>query len=93
MSPRYRSIVPGVVTVTVTVDGRPLEVARGRSLLAALLLSGRPGAAADFNCAIGQCQRCLVTVDGRQRLACQYYPAGGEVVLTAPVDGRPLPWE
>ena len=89
--PRYRSLMVEAETVTVTVDGRPIALARGRSLLAALLVAGMAGGANDFNCAIGQCQRCLVVVDGVTRLACQVYPAGGEVVATAPVDGRAPP--
>lgn len=74
---RYRSIAPARGTVTVTVDGKPLAVPRGQSLLAALLVQGR---APDFHCAIGQCQRCLVRVDGRVETACLYVPRGGENV-------------
>jgi aerobic-type carbon monoxide dehydrogenase small subunit (CoxS/CutS family) len=79
-------------TIALTVDGAPLAAAAGRSLLAALLATGRAGAAADFNCAIGQCQRCLVRIDGVVRAACLYYPRGGERVETIAIDGRPLPW-
>lgn len=78
--------------VPLTVDGAPFEAAAGRSLLASLLATGRAGAAADFNCAIGQCQRCLVRIDGQARLACLYYPRGGERVETVALDGRPRPW-
>jgi aerobic-type carbon monoxide dehydrogenase small subunit (CoxS/CutS family) len=78
--------------IALTVDGVPLRAAAGRSLLASLLAAGRPGTAADFNCAIGQCQRCLLRVDGVPRLACLYYPRGGERVETAALDGRPAPW-
>jgi aerobic-type carbon monoxide dehydrogenase small subunit (CoxS/CutS family) len=74
------------------VDGAPFAAAAGRSLLASLLAEGRAGAAADFNCAIGQCQRCLVKIDGMVRPACLYYPRGGERVETAVFDGRPPPW-
>jgi predicted molibdopterin-dependent oxidoreductase YjgC len=74
---RYRALAPARETVTVTVDGKPLAVARGRSLLAALLAHGR---APDFHCAIGQCQRCLVRVDGRVETACLCVPRGGENV-------------
>jgi predicted molibdopterin-dependent oxidoreductase YjgC len=72
---RFRSIARTRDTVTVTVDGKPLAAARGQSLLAALLAHG---AAPDFHCAIGQCQRCLVRVDGRVETACLYVPRGGE---------------
>jgi len=72
---RYRSIAPARATVTVTVNGKPLAVPRGQSLLAALLVHD---AAPEFHCAIGQCQRCLVRVDGRVETACLYVPRGGE---------------
>lgn len=78
--------------VAITVDGEPFEAAAGRSLLASLLAAGRAGAAADFSCAIGQCQRCLLRVDGVARLACLTYPRGGERVETTALDGRPPPW-
>jgi aerobic-type carbon monoxide dehydrogenase small subunit (CoxS/CutS family) len=78
--------------LSLTVDGTAFAAAAGRSLLAALLAAGRAGAAADFNCAIGQCQRCLVRVDGVPKLACLYYPQGGERVATATLDGRAPPW-
>ena len=76
---RYRSIAKPRATVTITVDGRTLEVPYRQSLLAALLTNG---VAADFHCAIGQCQRCLVRVDGRVETACLYVPKGGETVET-----------
>jgi aerobic-type carbon monoxide dehydrogenase small subunit (CoxS/CutS family) len=78
--------------VAITVDGEPFEAAAGRSLLASLLAAGRAGAAADFSCAIGQCQRCIVRVDGVARPACLTYPQGGERVETRSGDGRPPPW-
>jgi aerobic-type carbon monoxide dehydrogenase small subunit (CoxS/CutS family) len=88
----FRSVAPDGEVVTVIVDGAALTLRRGRSLLATLLLSGRPGAAADFFCAIGQCQRCIVTMDGRPRLACLTLPKGGEIVWTLTNDPRPPPW-
>lgn len=80
---RYRFIAEARETVTITVDGRALRIPRGQSLLAALLTNDASGAAADFHCAIGQCQRCLVRVDGRVETACLYVPRGGETVQTA----------
>ena len=88
----FRSVLPPGDEVAVTVDGEALTLRRGRSLLAALLLSDRAGAAADFFCAIGQCQRCLVVMDGRSVLACLAHPKGGETVSTGAVDRRPPPW-
>jgi aerobic-type carbon monoxide dehydrogenase small subunit (CoxS/CutS family) len=90
--PGFRSIARAGEEIVLIVDDTPLGMARGRSLLAGLLLAGRAGAAADFFCAIGQCQRCLVTVDGRVAAACMTYPSGGERVSTLAVDGRPPPW-
>ena len=75
----FRSIAPSGETVTIAVDGKPLALPRGQSLLAALLVNGVP---TDFHCAIGQCQRCLVRVDGRVETACLYIPKGGEAVAT-----------
>jgi aerobic-type carbon monoxide dehydrogenase small subunit (CoxS/CutS family) len=92
MSGGFRSVLPAGDEIAVTVDGKPLSLRRGRSLLAALLLADRAGAAADFFCAIGQCQRCLVIMDDRPVLACLAVPKGGETVSTAPIDSRPLPW-
>lgn len=86
---RYRRLAEGRDTVTVSIDGARRELPRGSSLLAALLVAGTPGAAADFHCAIGQCQRCLVRVDGQVRAACLYIPEGGESVDTRPLDGNP----
>ncbi len=76
---RYRSIAKPRATVTITVDGRALQVPYRQSLLAVLLTHG---IAADFHCAIGQCQRCLVRVDGRVEAACLYVPRGGETIKT-----------
>ncbi len=89
--PAYRFRAP-LETVAITVDGQPFDAAAGRSLLASLLAADRVGAAADFSCAIGQCQRCIVRVDGVPRPACLTYPRGGERVDTTALDGRPPPW-
>ena len=59
---------------------------------AAIVGAGPAGAAVDFHCAIGQCQRCLVRVDGAVRAACLYVPKGGEAIDTSPPDGRAMPW-
>ena len=91
-APGFRSVLPAGDEITVIVDGAPLVLRRGRSLLAGLLLGNRTGAAADFFCAIGQCQRCLVVMDGRTVLACLTYPNGGETVATRAIDDRPPPW-
>jgi aerobic-type carbon monoxide dehydrogenase small subunit (CoxS/CutS family) len=93
MSPSgFRSVLPPGDEIVVTVDGVALTLQRGRSLLAGLLLSDRAGAAADFFCAIGQCQRCLVVMDDRAVLACLAHPKGGEAISTQAIDRRPPPW-
>ena len=79
---RYRSIAPSRETVSIAVDGRTIALPKGQSLLAALLANA---VTADFHCAIGQCQRCLVRVDGRVETACLYVPKGGEIVDTSGV--------
>lgn len=84
---RYRSLVQPGDAVTITVDGRALDMPRGQSLLAALLVHDAAGAAGDFHCAIGQCQRCAVRVNGRIEAACLYVPRGGEEVETRPLSG------
>jgi predicted molibdopterin-dependent oxidoreductase YjgC len=89
----FRSIAVEGQFVTLTIDGRSVAILKGRSLLAALLLTGVPGDASDYFCAIGQCQRCVVQVDGRPRLACITHPLGGETVVTQSADLRPAPWE
>lgn len=58
--------------VTITVDGRPLQAAEGRSLAAVLLEAGQQALrhspsgreARGLYCAMGVCFECLVTVDG-----------------------------
>lgn len=88
----FRSIVSPDKHVTLTVDGKSVTAPRGQSLLAFLLAAGMPGAAADFHCAIGQCQRCLVRVDGKVRAACLTVPQGGETIDTGATDGRSPAW-
>jgi predicted molibdopterin-dependent oxidoreductase YjgC len=89
----FRLIASEMPSANITIDGRITAIVQGQSLLAALLLTGLPGDAADFFCAIGQCQRCLVQVDGRPRLACITHLVGGETVITKSGDPRPPPWK
>lgn len=89
----FRSIVSPDKQVTLTVDGRSVTAPLGQSLLAFLLAAGMPGATADFHCAIGQCQRCLVRVDGKVRAACLTVPKGGETIDTGTTDGRAPAWK
>ncbi|MGZ8290208.1 MAG: (2Fe-2S)-binding protein [Telluria sp.] len=70
---------PDTAKVTVFVDGRPVAVPAGASVVAALAIadtlctrlsvSGEPRFAL---CGMGQCQECRVCIDGgAHRLACQ----------------------
>ncbi|AHI66771.1 (2Fe-2S)-binding protein [Burkholderia thailandensis] len=60
------------------LDRRPLDVADGMTVAAAVALAGDDttrtsctGAARAPFCGMGICQECRVTIDGRRRLACQ----------------------
>ena len=68
-------------TVIVPVSGDERRAPANRSLLAVLLCTDSAPA---FTCAIGQCQRCLVRVNGTPRLACMTYPAAGDRIEIAP---------
>lgn len=65
-------------TVTLLLDGRPVEVRAGLNLAAALLSVGvrtlrySPQAKAPRGafCFMGACQECVVSVDGRRVRAC-----------------------
>ncbi|MDD2049337.1 2Fe-2S iron-sulfur cluster-binding protein [Pseudomonas putida] len=61
-----------------TLDGRPLQVADGTSVAAALALAGDGCSRTSVSgqrraplCGMGICQECRVSIDGRRRLACQ----------------------
>lgn len=69
--------------VPVCVDGVSLSLPGGCSLLAGLLARGPDDDGVEFFCAIGQCQRCLVRLNGREEVACQVKPASGDVIETA----------
>jgi predicted molibdopterin-dependent oxidoreductase YjgC len=81
--------------VNLTIDGRPIDVAAGTTVAAALALagvrstrlsvSGQPRAAL---CGMGVCQECRVTIDGRaHRLACQTVCREGQIVRTGDAAG------
>ena len=65
--------------VPVTVDGTVMSLPANRSLLAGLLTVTD---AAGFFCAIGQCERCVVRINGMERVACLTQPQAGDVVET-----------
>jgi len=68
-------------TGDIFVNGERVTVCTDRSLLAALLAAG---VECDLFCGIGQCQRCVVRVDGVRRPACMVRAtAGADVILPA----------
>ncbi len=73
------------------LDGRPLSVAPGTTVAAALALGGDGSARTSVSgqrraplCGMGICQECRVTVDGLRRLACQTLCGDGMQVETRP---------
>lgn len=83
---RFRFMDAPEASVGVTVDGVPRHLPAGRSLLAGLLATD--DGAPDFFCAIGQCQRCRVRVNGTSEVACLYTPRDGDTVETPETGGR-----
>jgi predicted molibdopterin-dependent oxidoreductase YjgC len=82
--------------VAFTIDGRPATAPAGEPLAAALAALGllalraspRAGGPRGAFCFIGQCQECLVRVDGRLVQACLAPVAAGMAVETG---GVPAP--
>ncbi|NHZ93256.1 (2Fe-2S)-binding protein [Massilia sp. CCM 8733] len=76
--------------IVVQVDGRPVAVPAGVSVVAALVLSDAlctrrsvSGEARFALCGMGYCQECRVSIDGRpHRLACQSACRAGMVIAT-----------
>ena len=76
--------------VEVIVDGKPVRVAPGVSVIAALVVADTlctrrsvSGEARFALCGMGQCQECRVTINGRaHQLACQLECAAGMVIDT-----------
>jgi predicted molibdopterin-dependent oxidoreductase YjgC len=71
------------------IDGRPLQVASGTSVAAALARSGdgcsRTAVSGQRRapfCGMGVCQECRVQIDGQRRLACQTLCRDGMQVET-----------
>ncbi|UOD30539.1 (2Fe-2S)-binding protein [Massilia violaceinigra] len=76
--------------IVVQVDGRPVTVAEGASVVAALVLADAlctrrsvSGEARFALCGMGYCQECRVSIDGRaHRLACQTTCRAGMLIAT-----------
>jgi D-hydroxyproline dehydrogenase subunit gamma len=81
-------------TVTIQLDGKPLTIAAGGSLAAALLQVGirklrsspRDRAPRGAFCLMGVCQECVVLVDGTIEQACLVEPLDG---MTVTLGGAP----
>lgn len=73
------------------LDGRPLRVATGTTVAAALVLGGDGTSRTSVSgqrraplCGMGICQECRVSIDGQRRLACQTLCRDGMQVETRP---------
>ncbi|MCP8464017.1 (2Fe-2S)-binding protein [Pseudomonas sp. ZM23] len=73
------------------LDGRPLRVATGTTVAAALALGGDGTTRTSVSgqrraplCGMGVCQECRVSIDGQRRLACQTLCRDGMQVETRP---------
>jgi len=84
------------VTITLTIDGKPLECEAGLTLAAVMYLDDqrvlrttpRDGLKRSLFCGMGVCYDCLVKVDGRANIrACQTLVSEGMQVLTQ--EGEP----
>lgn len=68
----FRPLEPAVQTVTVTLDGQPVQLPEGQNLASALLTAGFTpfrttpvsGAPRVPYCMMGVCFDCLVVIDG-----------------------------
>lgn len=75
--------------ISITVNGRPVEVANGTSVAAAVMMSGEPcrfsveGQTRAPLCGMGICMECRVTIDGlAQQRSCQLLCVPGMQVVT-----------
>lgn len=75
--------------IEITLDGRPLQVAAGTTVAAALSLGGDGHSRTSVSgeqraplCGMGICQECRLMIDGQRRLACQTLCATGMIVET-----------
>jgi predicted molibdopterin-dependent oxidoreductase YjgC len=76
-------------SITIDVDGQPIEAERGLSVVAALMRVGirklresPTGAPRGAFCMMGVCQECLVEIDGRRRQACLVVVESGMRIVT-----------
>ena len=79
----------GASWISITVNGRPVEVVKGTTVAAAVMMAGEPcyiSVAGDERaplCGMGICMECRVTIDGlAQQRSCQLLCAPGMQVVT-----------
>lgn len=77
---RFRPVDASEASIRLTVEGVSIQVPAGMSVLAALLTAADARAEPDWFCAIGQCQRCRVWVNGQPAIACQRMAQDGDDV-------------
>ena len=72
------------------LDGRPLRVAEGTTVAAALALGGDGSSRTSVSgqrrapvCGMGVCHECRVLINGRERLACQTVCEDGMLIATS----------
>jgi D-hydroxyproline dehydrogenase subunit gamma len=79
------------MTVTINIDGKPLECPQGLTIAAAMILNDqrimrttpRDGLKRSVFCGMGICYDCVLKVDGRANVrACQTIVKDGMQVLT-----------
>lgn len=76
--------------VEIRVDGHPVSAIPGESVATALFAAGittfrtspRTHSPRAAFCLMGSCQECVVWIDGRRRLACQYPVRAGTTIQT-----------
>lgn len=92
-----RRSAAGRPTLTIQIDGVPVEAVEGESVATALLAAGHAAFAASGKtgnrlapwCLIGVCFGCLCEIDGRaQAQACLTAVRDGMVVRTRPATGE-----
>jgi predicted molibdopterin-dependent oxidoreductase YjgC len=87
--------MPDKDTVTLHINGQPVDARAGASVIAALSQNGPgltrlsvQGEPRSAMCGMGVCQECRVLINGVRRLACQTPVAPGMVVQTAAMELR-----
>ena len=87
-------------TVTILVDGKPIEALEGENILAALIANGiivnrytvKRGEPRGLFCGIGQCTDCAMVVDGKPNVRTCITPVrDGMVIETQVGAGKGVP--